>query len=195
MSRWLVVLGVGVLALLAVLWWKMSDEPEEPRVEASMPTQTPPTADSEPARPVADAGSGPVWVDPNAKRSNPDSDGDEEPELIDPKTETFNHRVDVVVGDKLRARAAFKCNEAGMTPNAAIKLNYKLRIVNGRITVSDVRVIKSEVTPEYERCFINSVEAATFRMEDMPDFEEGDQELFTRVRTMKKYRSRAEFDE
>jgi hypothetical protein len=31
-------------------------------------------------------------------------------------------------------------------------------------------------------------------MEDMPDFEEGDQELFTRVRSMKKYRSRAEFD-
>jgi hypothetical protein len=38
------------------------------------------------------------------------------------------------------------------------------------------------------------VSAATFRLEDMPDFEEEKQELFTRVRSMKKYRSRAEFD-
>ena len=43
------------------------------------------------------------------------------------------------------------------------------------------------------RCYINAVEKTTFQMDDMPDFEEPDQELFTRVRSMKKYRSRRDF--
>lgn len=199
MSRWLVVLGAVVLALLAFLWWKMSERPAEPEVEAATRT----TAPVEPAEPATtrarpDSGPGPVWVDPTAASTAPTGDdgtGDNAAkELVDPKSEKFNHRLDVVVGNRLRAPAAFKCDESGMDPDAKIKLNYKIRIVNGRITVSDVRVMESDVTPEYERCFVEQVEAATFRMDDMPDFEEGDQELITRVRSMKKYRSRAEFD-
>jgi hypothetical protein len=120
--------------------------------------------------------------------------GSGEVALLDPESEAFHRRVDVVVGDRLRESAAFDCDESALDPDAEIKLNYRLRIVNGRITVSDVRVMHSDVSKAYEECYIRKVSAATFRMEDMPDFEEGDQELFTRVRSMKKYRSRAEFD-
>ena len=35
MSRWLVVLGIAVLVLLGVLYWKMSDKPEDPAAMAS----------------------------------------------------------------------------------------------------------------------------------------------------------------
>ena len=190
MSRWLVVLGVGVLVLLAVLWWKMSGDPAEVRVEAA--SSSPSSAGPE-VRPPTDASAekAPVWVDPSRESTAGANDSSEKVELIDPKSETFNHRIDVAIGNQLRARAAFDCDESGMDPNAALKLGYRLRIVNGRVTVSDVRVLESEVTPEYERCFVERVEAASFRMEDMPDFEEGDQELFTRVRSMKKYRTRA----
>ena len=187
-NRTIALLVVAVLALVALLFWKMSANPADPKVnvdrqtDASVkgvtttttPTKGPPVATK--AAPKADSG------------------GDLEGELIDPKSDLFNHRIDVTVGDKLRATAAFECDESGMPPNSEIHLNYKVRIAHGRVTVSDIKVLKSEVTPDYQRCFIDAVQKTSFQMDDMPDFEEGDQDLYTKVRSLKKYRSRAEFD-
>lgn len=194
MSRWVVILGIAVLALLGVLFWKLSDKPSKPEVDVAGRNDAPHTGDKDP--PVTtreDAAPEVVWRHPD-NRASGDRDGGAPVALLDPESEAFHRRIDVVVADHLRESAAFDCDESGIDPNAVIKLNYKVRIVNGRTTISDVRIMKSEVPKAYEECYIRHVSAHSFQMDDMPDFEEGDQELFTRVRSMKKYRSRAEFD-
>lgn len=195
MSRWLVVLGVVVLALIGVLFWQLADKPSEPDGNVAAGNQNPDTGAKDPPPTTPDARESEVgYIRPVSPQSSDKRDSGPEEDLIDPESETFNKMLDVVVGNNLRAAAAFECDESGIEPNAKIKLNYRVRIANGRVSITDVRVIESEVPKAYEECYVRNVSAATFRLERMPDYEEGDQELITRVRSMKKYRSRAEFD-
>jgi hypothetical protein len=70
-----------------------------------------------------------------------------------------------------------------------LKIKYRLRIVNGVVHASDVRPYKSELDKKLEECMLNAVRQASWEAKDMPDFEE-EQELFIRLRALKKYKTR-----
>jgi lipoate-protein ligase A len=99
-------------------------------------------------------------------------------------------RVDVVVPRKIRGLAA-DCYDGGLDPDLTIKVNFRLRVLRGKLFTQNVHIEKSELGdhPELERCIVAAVERAEWRDDDMPDFDE-DQELFIRLRTLKKYKNR-----
>ncbi|HSD90767.1 MAG TPA: hypothetical protein VLB44_24750, partial [Kofleriaceae bacterium] len=74
--------------------------------------------------------------------------------------------------------------------NQKVKLTFKDHIVDGKVTVSDVKVVDGETTindPELVKCFIAEVSATTWMDSELPDWTQDDELVIRPERGMKKF--------
>lgn len=97
--------------------------------------------------------------------------------------------MDVVVPENFREALA-PCYKGGLDGNLKLTITYQLHIVSGKIYATDVKVAKSEINDQaLEQCMVTAVQQLSWTADDVPDWSE-EQELFVRLRTLKKYESR-----
>lgn len=183
MAKWLVAIGALVVAL-GVLLWQLSTSPEPRPVQAQ--TQNAPKESSS-GNQTNNQSSGAAPRE-NAETAEPDSE-ESEVEMLVPGTEEFNHRLDVVVGENFREALA-PCYKGGLDGNLKLTIAYQLHVVSGKVYATDVKVAKSELNDRaLEECMVKAVQELSWTAEDMPDWSE-EQDVFVRLRTLKKYESR-----
>ena len=187
MTKWLVAIGALVVALV-VLLWQLSTPPEPRPVlarssssgGADLPKESSQSSKLAPSNAVP-----PNSVD--SPQSDPEKE--DEIEMLVPGTPEFGHRMDVVVPENFREALA-PCYKGGLDGNLKLTLTYQLHIVGGKIYATDVKVAKSELNDRaLEQCMVTAVQQLSWTAEDVPDWSE-EQELFVRLRTLKKYESR-----
>ncbi len=182
MAKW--VLAVGGLVVLALLW-KVCDSLQSP---AKAPVVAQPRDADVRLAPMRHDARRTVTRTP---RPAPPTDGAPSrpgPAMIDPKSSAFSDRIDIVIADKFRGHIA-DCYKGGDDPDKVIKIKYTLRIVGGLVHATNVTAAESELDTRLEQCMLTAMRHANWRARDMPDFEE-EEELFVRLRALKKYRSR-----
>lgn len=188
MAKWLVAIGALVVAL-GVLLWQLATPPEPRSVQA--PSSSSGALDSpRESSSGAAAKQSPNAVTPrdSADTLQPDS-GEPEIVMLVPGTPEFGHRMDVVVPENFKEALA-PCYKGGLDGNLQLTITYQLHIVGGEIYATDVKVAESELNNrELEQCMVSAVQQLRWSAEDVPDFSE-EQELFVRLRTLKKYESR-----
>lgn len=187
MVKWF--LAVGALAVaLGVLLWQLAAPPKTPAPMAA-------SASSENlAMAQAADNKQPTAVRPrlNEAPSEPEEKAPE-PELLVPGSNDFGDRLDVVIPNKFRDMAS-DCYEGGLDPDLKLKLLFQLHIKDHEVFATDIKILKSELPKELEQCMISAVRESRWRADDLPDWSE-EHELFIRLRSLKKYKSRREFDE
>src|SRR5688572_16973583 len=137
MGKWLAIAAVALLALIVVLWRQLEASPiAEP---APQPAAAPAPVPASTA-PVAVPAPAPAPVEP-APPTPP------RPDKIDVESDAFYTKfLDVVPAMLSRPAAACYDNLAErdrVTRNQELSLKYKIRIKNGDVTISDVRVVKN----------------------------------------------------
>lgn len=186
MGKWLFAGGaLAVAALVGLVLWQLSDSPDAPGRKPAPPSNGPK------AKPRTDVPTD-AAAKPVARRAI-DAAPDVVPlEGLGANPEALQDRVDVIVPAKIRALAA-DCYDGGLDPDLTIKVNYRLRVLRGKLFTQNVHIEKSELGdhPELERCIVAAVETAEWRDDEMPDFDE-DEELFIRLRTLSKYKDRGD---
>lgn len=183
MSKWTWLLAALVAALLISMVWLLrggDDDKPAKRIGPDAGVKTTRAPDTQrPSRPkVVRRGETPV------------ANEDEPVKMIDPKSEKFSDRIDVGIPFRLRSELAW-CYKGGLDPDLTVKIRYRLHIKKGQVTTTDVEAISSEVDRKLRNCFLEKVRNASWELRDMPDFTE-ENELFVRLRTLKKYKDRAE---
>ncbi len=192
MAKWFVAIGVLVVAL-GILLWQLAAPPETPELAGTN------TSAKSLATSGASAGNDTKVSSkqPTAIRVQPSEalpeDEEPEPELLVPGSEPFNDRLDVVIPNKFRDFAS-DCYEGGLHDDLKLKLIFQLNIKDKEVFATDIKILKSELPKELEQCMITAVRDARWQAEDLPDWSE-EHELFIRLRSLKKYKSRREFDE
>lgn len=190
MAKWFVAIGVIVIALGILLW------------QLAAPPKTSAPGTNAPARSLASGASAGSDTKTNTKqptaiRAQPSETLPEpeesEPELLVPGSEPFNDRLDIVIPNKFRDFAS-DCYEGGLHDDLKLKLIFQLNIKDKEVFATDIKILKSELPKELEQCMITAVRDARWSAEDLPDWSE-EHELFIRLRSLKKYKSRREFDE
>lgn len=188
MAKWLVAIGALVVALV-VLLWQLSTPPEPRSVLAQSSSSGGVDSSKESRDSQADKRASSNAA-PRTSVDIPQPDA-EEPgiEMLVPGTPEFGHRMDVVVPENFREALA-PCYKGGLDGNLKLTLTYQLHIVSGKIYATEVKVAKSELNNrELEQCMVAAVQQLSWTAEDVPDWSE-EQELFVRLRTLKKYESR-----
>jgi hypothetical protein len=186
MRKWLAG-ALALLVLVIVLWIQLRSP--DPAVAAhaaapaaaAVPAVVPAAAIGPPA--VAQAA-------PQAAAPEQELDLPERSAKIDPKSDEFFTRFDEVVPRELTRNAA-RCYEGRhgqLHRNQGLKLKYKIRIVNGQVTVRDITVKESTIEdPALETCFIQEVARSTWKDDELPDWEQDDELVIRPERGMKKY--------
>ncbi len=194
-SKVIPLFAVGLAIVIAILYWKLSESSDtrehlrgaEPQsaVKSLQPVEL---GLSHVSKPIESVG-------PASRPADAPSPADVAPakEHLNPESEEFIYRVEVQIPDRLRAAGADAC-DLDFTSDAKLKFSYRLNVVGGRVSVENLKVVSSEVSDVTEQCLRNAIEAATWTVDDMDDFHE-DSELFLRMRALRKYESRKEFDE
>lgn len=191
MVKWFVAVG-ALAVVLGVLLWQLAAPPKTPSPIAAH------TSDESLAMPASDIQTAdnrhPTMVQPvsGTPPSEPE-EADPDPELLVPGSDDFGDRLDVVIPNKFRDVAS-DCYEGGLDPDLKLKLLFQLHIKDHEVFATDIKILKSEVPKELEECMISAVRESRWRADDLPDWSE-EHELFIRLRSLKKYKSRREFDE
>ena len=178
MAKWLILVA-ALAVLIAVLAWQLrSGSYKPPKIEATAPDAAQrallPRFDARPRMPESHDAAQPLPVYDSG--------------LLVPGTAAFNYKVDITINDGFRARVA-SCYEGGLDGNLSMMLGYTLRIVDGDVVATDVRVLRSELNnASLEQCFVDRLREARWSERDMPNFEEQESELFIRLRALRKYR-------
>lgn len=189
MVKWLVAIGALVVAL-GVLLWQLA-APPRPVVAHTLDASPTPQSDAQ-AIAIQRTPNNPV-----VRNDVEPSETEPKPELLVPGGDKFNHRLDVAIPDQFRAAAAhcYDPNELKLDPNLTLKISLQLRVVQGEVSATDVSIAKSELNnQELEQCFVSAVKQGRWYHEDLPDWNE-EQELFIRLRALKKYESRRQMFE
>jgi hypothetical protein len=187
MRKWLAG-AIALLVLVIVLWMQLRAPDPEPAVAEHAVA---PAAAAAPAV-VPAAAIGPPAVAKAAPQAVPEQELDlpERPGKIDPKSDEFFTRFDEVVPRELTRNAA-RCYEGRhgqLHRNQGLKLKYKIRIVNGQVTVRDITVKESTIDdPALETCFLQEVARSTWKDDELPDWEQDDELVIRPERGMKKY--------
>src|SRR5262245_13165055 len=172
MGKWLAIGGVLVLALLLFLLREMSTTEAKPApaktapvAEASPSAST--LASAAPAKARAAAAVVAAAATPPAAEVKPAQAG-----KLDPRTDEFFYRFDEKV-PKVLTRNAARCYEGHhgqLRRNQKLSLTYKVKVVNGEVTVRDVRIKESTLGDgALETCFIQEVQRSTWRDDELPD--------------------------
>jgi hypothetical protein len=168
----------GVIALVILIWIQMHetvDAAPAPKQEMAAPA---PVAVAEKAKLAAIAKQVAAAEPQNGK--------------VSPASDEFFYRFDDLQPSMLTRNAA-KCYTGGLHRvhrNQKVKLAFNNRIVNGEVTVTDVRVVKDETTiddPEMVECFRHEVEATHWHDDTLPDWNAPDELVIRPERGMKKF--------
>jgi hypothetical protein len=175
-------LGVACIAVAGALLW-MTRQPVSARpdpVVAAPKPQAVPTAQLPPPLP-APASVAPVEEIAKALSAK----------KVEIASDRFRNLKDEVIPGRLYGEAA-KCYKGGGNRDEKIKLEFRLSIADGQVTVPHVTLLNSTLTDKtLERCIIDEVRRARFADAEMPDFE-STEELLIRLRGFKSHQNRDE---
>jgi hypothetical protein len=177
MGKWLAAATVALLALLALLWLQIR---EPATAVAAPPTQV---AQAAPAQTLSTAND--LAVAAQKVREAQTESG-----KIDPASDAFTYRFDEQVTPQLTMNAA-KCYTGGLNRvhrNQKTKLNLKLQIKNGVVTVSDVKIAETTIADKaLNDCFVREVAKTTWSDEGLPDWAQDEELVIRPERGMKKF--------
>lgn len=178
MNRWLAAGTVIVIALLALLWMQIREPSAAPVVTASNKPEV--------AAPVAK----PRAAAELAAVAQKIASAENKPQKLDPASDAFFYKFDEQVPPALTLEAA-KCYTGGLRSvhrNAKVKLGYTIKIKDGVLSVSDVKVIESTVNDKaLEDCFAREVAKVTWKDDELPDWSQNDELVIRPERGMKKF--------
>jgi hypothetical protein len=110
---------------------------------------------------------------------------------LDTRSDLFMERKNEIIPSRIYAEAA-KCYRGQADRDQKIKVEFRLRVEDGEVSVSDVHVLKNTLTDaSLSRCIVDEVRKARFKDPEMPDWE-STEELLMRMRGFKKYASAGE---
>ena len=178
MGKWLAVGGV-ILVALAVFLWLQIKAPTQDATAAPVAAKAEVAPQAAPA--VVDHAK-PVDVAAEAK---PDK-----PKKLDPQSDAFFYKFDELQPAQL-TRAVVHCYTGGLNRvhrNQKLKLKFKDVIKDGNVSVTDVEVVESTLNnPVMERCMVDSVKAAVWHNDELPDWTQDDILVVRPERGMKKF--------
>jgi len=176
MGKWLVAGGVAVVALLILLLLQMRPSTPAPVVHKVVPPHTQVATLDTPVAATA--------------APEPAPAPDVAPGKLDPRSDEFFYKFDELMPKTLTRNAA-KCYEGRhgqLHRNQKLSLRFKTRIVNGEVTVHDVKIKESTLDdPALETCFIQEVQRSAWKDDELPDWEQDDELVLRPERGMKKY--------
>jgi len=184
--KWLAAALSLVVAVLLVLLWLQMHSPEPTVVPSGQTASQQPTTVS-PVVAVASAEKAQI-ADAVAKVQAANDAG----KKIDINSDAFFIRFDDLIPQMLTRNAA-KCYTGGLHRvhrNQKVKLAFKDHIVDGKVTVSDVKVVEGETTindPDLVKCFLAQVAATTWTDSELPDWTQDDELVIRPERGMKKF--------
>jgi hypothetical protein len=179
-ARFLIVPGLAMAG--AILWLGLS--PSGAR-----------TVDV-PAAAPAERASAPAKVAPTVKTEDAPSNGDEiakalDSHKLDTRSDAFVQRKNDDIPERLYAEAA-KCYRGQVDRDQKIKIEFRMHIEDGEVSVSNIRILKNTLSDrELERCILDEVRKTRFKDPEMPDWE-STEELLMRMRGFKKYAQSSE---
>jgi len=178
MKKLLAAGAVVVLGLLVLIWYQL----HAPADAAPAPA---PKAEAAPAAPTERAqGSGLVQAAAKVAQETG------KPAKVDPASDAFFYKFDDLQPHLLDKSAA-TCYSGGLNRvgrNAKLKLAFKDKIVNGDVTVADVRVVEDTIhNKELTDCFIREVTNTKWHDDSLPDWTQDDELVIRPERGMKKY--------
>jgi hypothetical protein len=178
MAKWLAAATVAVLALLALLWLQIR---EPASAVAAAPTQA--VAPAPAAAPIATAND--LAIAAQKVREAQAQSG-----KIDPASDAFTYRFDEQVTPQLTMNAA-KCYTGGLHRvhrNQKTKLDLKLKIKDGVVTVSDIKIAETTIADKaLNDCFVREVAKTTWTDEQLPDWAQDEELVIRPERGMKKF--------
>ena len=177
MAKWLAAATVAVLALLALLWLQIR---EPAAAVAAAPKQQ-----VAQAAPTQLATANDLAIAAQKVRAAQEHAG-----KVDPASDAFTYRFDEQVTPQLTMNAA-KCYTGGLNRvhrNQKTKLNLKLKIKDGVVTVSDVKMVETTIADKaLNDCFIREVAKTTWTDEQLPDWAQDEELVLRPERGMKKF--------
>lgn len=128
-----------------------------------------------------------VWDEEDEAEAPEAADGPVQ--KLDPQSDAFFFRFDEVVPAKLtRAAAACYDNAPRVHRNKKMKLSFRTNIKDGKVTISDLKVVESTLgNRALEDCFFRTVAAQTWFDAELPDWTQEDELVLRPERGMKKY--------
>jgi hypothetical protein len=177
MAKWLAAATVVVLALLALLWLQIR--------EPSAAVAAAPKQQAAPAAPAQLSTANDLALAAQKVREAQAQSG-----KIDPASDAFTYRFDEQVTPQLTMNAA-KCYTGGLNRvhrNQKTKLDLKLQIKNGVVTVSDVKIAETTIADKaLNDCFVREVAKTTWSDEQLPDWAQDEELVIRPERGMKKF--------
>ena len=174
------LVAISIAGFAFALWLARGGDPPSPAMA------TPPPAVS----PATSARMAPRLARPSAASTAATAPASAVRKL-DPKSERYANRMDDQVPQRLYGMAS-RCYKGGSERDQRLDVTYKIRVDNGAVSISDVRVVESTLTdPQLERCVLGTIGNASWRDDELPDLhEEGD--LFMRVEGFSSYLANAD---
>lgn len=176
MGKWLVAGGVAIVALAILLLLQMRPSTSAPVTHQPVPPHTQVAVLD---KPVAAAPEPEVTPEPEVA-----------PGKLDPRSDEFFYKFDELMPKTLTRNAA-KCYEGRhgqLHRNQKLSLRFKTKIVNGEVSVHDVKIKESTLNdPALETCFIQEVQRSAWKDDELPDWEQDDELVLRPERGMKKY--------
>ena len=177
MGKWLAAGGVVLLALVLLLWYQMQ---ATGAVAAPSPKPAPAAIEPTAAHPAPLAHAVAAVTAANAQAGKIDVASDA----------FFNQFTDklpsIVTGNAIR-----KCYKGGLSRrdrDQFVTLEFIDHIKHGEVTISDVRIKKSELNdPALESCMIAAVGASHWHDDSLPDASQPDEVTINPERIVKKY--------
>jgi hypothetical protein len=173
------VATAGVVALVILIWIQMHETVSAAPAPAQQAVA--------PAAPAAVAEKAKLAAIAKQVAAVDQKDG-----KVSPASDEFFYHFDDLQPSMLTRNAA-KCYTGGLHRvhrNQKVKLSFNNKIVNGEVTVTDVKVVKDETTiddPEMVECFRHEVEATHWHDDTLPDWNAPDELVIRPERGMKKF--------
>ncbi|MDB4957784.1 MAG: hypothetical protein JWO36_5353 [Myxococcales bacterium] len=179
MGKWLAACGAVLLVLVVLLWYQMqSTAAVVPTASATLSVATHDVAPAQASTKVVPIAAAVAMTAQTAGKIDPASDA------------FFNQFTDkvpsIVTGNAIR-----KCYQGGLhrrDRDQFLTLEFVDHIKNGEVTVSDVKIKKSELNdPTLEACMIAAVAASHWHDDSLPDISQADEVTINPERIVKKY--------
>jgi len=191
MGKWLVAGAAALVLILLLLWRQLGDEAapvvRSPQAVAPSAAASVPPKSSQTQLAKAD----PVKQGTELELDPPPAG----PRKINPMSDEFNERFEEQVPRRLTREAA-KCYEGrhgSLHRNQKLTLMFKTKIRDGVVTVHDVRVKEDTIQDAaLNTCFIQQLQRASWKDDELPDYDVDDLLVMRPERGMRKYWSELE---
>jgi len=180
MGKYLAIAAsIGIVALLVLIWMQLHD------TASAAPAAKPAAVAAEVVTPTAVAKKGELAAIGAKVAAAAQQDG-----KVSPASDEFFYKFDDLQPAMLTRNAA-KCYTGGLHRvhrNQKVKLAFTNKIVNGEVTVVDVKVVESTIDDaEMVECFRREVAATHWHDDELPDWSAPDELVIRPERGMKKY--------